>query len=74
MHWSRVMHIWVSKFGLRQPIIWASAGMLLILPFEKNHWNINQNSYLSIEEKESEYVVCQNGDVLVSSTTCWMAP
>ena len=67
-HWGRMMHIHVcvSKLSIissddglspsrRQAIIWTNAGLLLIGP--KLQWNLNQISYIFIQENAFENVV-----------------
>ena len=76
-HWGRVTHICVSKLtiiildnglspGRRQSIIWTNAGILLIRPLEKKNvqWNLNQNSYIFIQENAFEIVVWKMSAIL----------
>ena len=74
-HWGRVTHICVSKLtiigsdnglspGLLQAIIWTNAEILFIGPLEKLQWNLNQNSYVFIQENVIERVDCEMAAIL----------
>ena len=75
-HWGRVTHTCVSKLtivgsdnglspGRRQAIIWTNDGILSIGPLRnKPQWNINQNSYISIQENAFENIVCEMAAIL----------
>ena len=71
-HWGRVTHICISNLviigsdnglspGWCQSIIWTNAGILLIelLGSNKLQWNLNQNSYIFIQEHTFGTVVCE---------------
>ena len=75
--WCRVMDICISKLtiissdnslspGRRQAIIWTNAGTLLIgrTLGKKLQWNLNQNSYIFIQESAVENVVRKLADIL----------
>ena len=71
--WGRVTHICISKLtivasdnglspGRRQAIIWTYDGILSI--GNKLQWNLNQNSYIFIQENAFEKVVCEMAAIL----------
>ena len=70
-YWGRVMYICVSRLtiigsdngltpGRHQAIMWTIAGKLFIGPLGF-HWNLNQNSYILIQEMHLK----------MSSRKCW---
>ena len=68
-YWGRVTHICVNKltiigsdndlsFDWRQAIIWTNAGKMDNWTLgNKRQWNLNRNSYISIQENVFENVV-----------------
>ena len=52
--------LWTGRY---QTLIWIIAGIMLIGALEAN-WNINRNSYISIQENLSENVVWKMASVL----------
>ena len=74
-HWGLVTHIFVYKLpiigpvnglspGQRRAIIWTNVGTLLIWPLGKLRWNINQNSYIFIQENAFETVAYKMSAIL----------
>ena len=73
-HWSRAMHICVSKLtiigsdnhlspGRRQAIIWTIAGIFNCTLGNKLQWNFNRNSNICIRENAFENVVCEMASI-----------
>ena len=77
-HWGRVTYICVGNLSLiglgnglslgqRQTIIWANAGIVLIIR-NKLQWNFRRNWYIFIQENVFENVVLGNGAHFVSAS------
>ena len=76
-HWGLVTHICISKWaiigsdnglspGRRQAIIWTNNGWYIVkwAPRNKLQWNLNQNSYIFIQENVFEIVVWKMAAIL----------
>ena len=75
-HWGWVTHICISKLmtigsdnGLSpsrcHAIIWSTIVILAIGPLEtKNHWNLNRNQYIFIQDYAFENIVCNMASIL----------